>query len=38
LAIRRLTGSKSFKKVAQHRSRPQLPNPPTSRAASREPI
>ena len=38
LAIRRLTGSKSFRNVAQHRSRPQLPRPPTSRAASREPI
>src|SRR5271166_2482558 len=38
LAIRTDTGSKSFRKVAQHRSRPHGPIPPCSRASSRGPI
>src|SRR6266540_3575482 len=37
LAIRTLTGSKSFRNVAQHRSRPHGPIPPCSRASSRAP-
>ena len=38
LAIRTDTGSKSFRKVAQHRSRPHGPIPPCSRASSLGPI
>ena len=34
-AIRMVTGSKSVRKVAQHRSRPQEPMPPCTRAESR---
>ena len=35
LAIRMVTGSKSVRNVAQHRSRPQEPMPPCTRAESR---
>jgi len=37
-AILMVTGSKSFRNVAQHRALPHGPNPPKKRVSSRTPI